>query len=456
MNIRIKNHLTLEQAPPPLKVKLKEILTMLNPRWLENERQGYWNGKTARLIKCFAYDKLSDTVTIPRGFLPNLMALCNHDSIPFSIDDQTRIFPELSFNFNGGLRPLQVEPGATILKNRFGVLSAPTGSGKTVVALWAIAQRKQPTQIIVHTKDLQNQWAKRITQFLGIPPVDIGFIGGGKFKIKPVTVAIVNSLYKRAADVAVNFGFLIVDECHKTPARTFTEAVTGFDSRYMLGLSATPWRRDKLDKLIKWHLGDIVFNVEKKALIKSGDILTADVIVRPTGFRPKADPSEEYSQMLSELTKDYDRNKLIAGDVALGSKYGGCIVLSDRKPHCHAIKNILKDEYGVESQVLTGDTKNKERLRIVEEVQAGLIKVLIATGQLIGEGFDCASLSTLFLATPIKFDGRVIQYIGRILRPAEGKQPTIYDYVDPVGVLINGHKARKKAFRDCGCTIMVQ
>lgn len=490
MNIRIQNQLFIEQPPEALQITLKKTLTMSNPKWLENDRMGRWNGKTPKLLSYYSYDKMSDVAIIPRGFINRLLALCNHDLIPYSITDLTRSLPKHllvfkadenkreaietimatkiepgatvvlppgievdikhPFQFNATLKPFQEEAGEACLFNRFGVLVAPTGSGKTVIALWMIAQRGQPTLIVVHTKELQKQWVDRITQFLGISSENIGLIGGGKHKIKPITVALVQSLYKCAAEVSVYFGYLIVDECHRTPSRTFTEAVKAFDSRYMLGLSATPWRRDKLHKLIFWHLGDTLYDVEKKKLIDSGDILSADLIVRPTGFSPEADPTAEYSKMLSEITKSLERNRLIAQDIASESRKGSCIVLSDRKAHCWTIKDLLRSEHGIESRVLTGDLNNTERLKIIEAVQAGHLKVLIATGQLIGEGFDCKRLSTLFFATPIKFDGRVIQYLGRILRPAEGKHPRVYDYVDPVGVLINSFKERRKAYRKCG------
>ena len=126
------------------------------------------------------------------------------------------------------------------------------------MALYVIAERKQPALVIVHTKELLYQWQARAVQFLGLQKDEIGLIGDGKKTIGDrLTIGIVNSVYKIAADIREHAGHLIVDECHRCPSRTFTEAVTAFDSRYMLGLSATPWRRDKLSKLIYWHLGPL-------------------------------------------------------------------------------------------------------------------------------------------------------------------------------------------------------
>ncbi len=315
-----------------------------------------------------------------------------------------------------------------------------------------IAQRKQPALIIVHTKELLNQWANRIEQFLGIPSNEIGRVGNGERTVgEKITVALVQTLFKCSSQVSPHIGYLIVDECHRTPSRTFTEAVSAFDCKFVTGLSATPWRRDNLSKLIFWYVGNVVHQVNKEGLIETGDVLRAEVIPRETDFQSYADPSTEYSQMLSELTEDPARNRLIASDVAEQAGNGGgiCLVLSDRKAHCSTLQNLLS-QHGVRSEVLTGDIPDEERRIIVEGLNGGRIKVLLATGQLIGEGFDCKELSTLFLTTPIRFDGRLVQYLGRVLRPAPGKgKARVYDYCDSkVGVLKAAAVARKRVYEN--------
>ena len=125
-------------------------------------------------------------------------------------------------------------------------------------------------------------------------------------------------------------GHLIVDECHRAPSRTFTEAVTAFDSKYMLGLSATPWRRDKLSKLIFWHLGDVHYEIDKEDLQETGDILKAEVVTRETNFIPYNDGTFEYSRMLSELTQSELRNNLICGDISAAARNGASTVLVER------------------------------------------------------------------------------------------------------------------------------
>jgi superfamily II DNA or RNA helicase len=377
--------------------------------------------------------------------------MLKREQIDYTIDDQRHQLPAVPFDFIGDLRSFQTTAVNAMLKREFGTLSAPTGSGKTIMGLYLIAQRGQPTIVIVHTKDLAHQWIQRIEQFLGIPADQVGLLGAGKKRIGDrITVALVQTLYRMADQVAPLIGHIVVDECHRAPSRTFTEAVTAFDSRFMLGLSATPWRRDKLSRLIFWYLGDVNHEVNKAQLEHKGHILKADVIYRPTAFEPYFDPVNDYSRMLSELTADDSRNHLIAADVEKEARDGEgiCLVLSDRKKHCETLQGILRYKHGLESERLTGDLADEARKRVMENLQKGQVNVLIATGQLIGEGFDCPDLSTLFLATPIRFSGRVTQYLGRILRPAQNKaRARVYDYVDvQVAPLMAAARARQRVY----------
>jgi superfamily II DNA or RNA helicase len=218
----------------------------------------------------------------------------------------------------------------------------------------------------------------------------------------------------------------------------------------MLGLSATPYRRDKLSKLIFWHIGDVHHEVDKNHLLETGDVLPVEVTIRETDFKPYFDPVNHYSKMLSELTMNDKRNHLIAADVAKEAQKerGVCLVLSDRKKHCETLQSLLKYKYKISSELLTGSLSAGHRQKVIDRLNKGKVKVLIATGQLIGEGFDCKDLSTLFLATPIRFSGRVVQYLGRILRPAPGKEKArLFDYVDiNVDTLKNAAMARQKVY----------
>ena len=451
LEITIHNKLLLESIPPVLHKELTDTLTIPNPKWIENHRLGRWNRGTPRHLKYYEKAR-GGRLFLPRGYIRHLISMCKRHGIPYAIADCRRSQVEVNFEFMGELKPFQKNAAHIMLKKEFGTLSAATGSGKTIIALYMIAKRRQPALIVVHTKELAFQWVERIVNFLGIPEKEVGLIGAGKHQIgKKVTVSLVQSLYKCAEEVSQGIGHLIVDECHRTPSRTFTDAVSEFDSRFMLGLSATPWRRDKLSKLIFWHLGDVQHEVNKNDLITRGDVLSAEVIFKYTEFKPFYDPVNEYPKMLAELVADDKRNRMIAEDVAneANQSAGVCLVLSDRKGHCETLHALLRFRHKISSELLTGDLTGEQRRQVVNKLNEGQVKVLIATGQLIGEGFDCRDLSILFLATPIKFDGRLLQYLGRVLRTAPGKtRAKVFDYVDiNVGPLKAAAKARQKVYK---------
>ena len=450
MKITVKHDVRLQPIPSLLRDILIEKLTLINPKWVENERMGRWNRSTPKVLRF--YSKTKDALWIPRGLLRQVILLCRKHRIPYRIHDLRRELPEIDFRFKGSLKDFQQIAVLAMMKKEFGTLSAPTGSGKTVMGLFMIARRRQPALIIVHTKELAFQWIEQIERFLDIPHADIGLIGAGKKQIgSKITVALVQSLYRRADEAAKHIGHLVVDECHRTPSRTFTEAVTEFDSRYMLGLSATPWRRDRLSSLIFWHIGDVHYSVDKSSLIEHGHILAVETIIRETQFEPFHDPVKEYSKMLLELTADDERNRLIVSDIAQETEKsdGICLVLSDRKKHCEILKALLRYRHKIHAELLTGDLPSSERKAILNRLKSGEVRVLIATGQLIGEGFDCENLSTLFLSTPIRFSGRVVQYLGRVLRPTQvnTKKARVFDYVDSrVGVLRTAARERQKIY----------
>lgn len=450
ISLTLSNRLKLDGLPEPIREELVEKLTFLNPKWIENDRMGRWNRGVPKTLK-FYRKAGKGKLFVPRGYIRQLINLLNQHHLAWEIVDKRRSFPSANISFNGELKSFQQKAADLMLAKDFGTLCAPTGSGKTIIALYMIAKRGQSAVVVVHTKDLAMQWRQQVSNFLGIPEKEIGLIGAGKQKVGDViTVALVQSLYKRAEDVSKKCGFIIVDECHRAPSRTFTEALTVFDAKYMLGLSATPWRRDRLSKLIFWHLGDVHYEIEKEVLVKTGDVLSAEIITRETEFKPFHDPVNEYSKMLSELTADDRRNRQIAEDVnqEVKKQPGVCLVLTDRKKHGEILNALLQFKYKLSSALLTGDLSASQREEVLNRLKEDKLQVLVATGQLIGEGFDSKNLTTLFMATPIRFSGRVLQYLGRVLRPAPGKEKArVYDYVDVhVDVLVAAAKARQRVY----------
>lgn len=451
MKITVNRRLLVESIPPPLHRQLVETLTLPNPQWVEKQRMGRWLGGTEPTLRCYE-SAGCDGLYIPRGFIRQLIQLSRRHAVPFKIFDHRLRLPPVDFCFTGRLKPFQQSAVSKMHQKEFGTLAAVTGAGKTVMALKLAALRRQPTLVVVHTKDLAMQWVERIEQFLGIPADAVGMFGDGRRHLgRCISVGLVQTLYRCAEEICPHIGHLIVDECHRIPSRTFTEAVTHFNTRFMLGLSATPWRRDGLSKLIFWHLGDTRHRIDKAPLVHSGDLIDARVVIRETGFKPYFDPVNEYSKMLTELVSDDERNRLIAADVAseVDKSRGSCLVLTNRKAHCETLRALLKYKHAVCAEMLTGDCSSEQRREALSKINQGQTQVLIATGQLIGEGLDCRALATLFLATPVKFSGRVLQYLGRILRPAPGKKKAkVYDYVDiQVGPLQAAARSRQRVYR---------
>lgn len=441
----VDSEICLEGASETQKAVIRQQLTIVNPKYQAAKRYSRWIGKKLK-PKLYFFHEYGDRVYFPRGFINKARELCQQvTGTSAQIIDNRRRLDNIDLEFHGTLRPYQEEAVADVVQNSFGVLEAGTGSGKTVMALKIIAERKQPTLIIVHNKELLYQWQDRIREFLHI---EAGQAGDGKFDIQPVTVAIVNTARKHLETLPEQFGHLIVDECHRVPASLFTDVVSSFDCYFMLGLSATAFRReDGMTQLIYTYMGDRLHAVNPRTLEESGAVVRPDFVQKPTGF--KFFFRGDYAKMIKSLAKNVDRNALIAEDVAEvvhSGHEGTVLVVSDRVAHCEVLQKNLEN-LGVESALLTGRVPADERSRIVEEVQDGKIQVLISTLQLIGEGFDCPGLNTLVLSTPIKFEGRLLQVVGRIMRPSENKKAQVIDYVDVnVPLLRRSAAARRQVF----------
>lgn len=443
--LEVRAECFLRGAPAALRASIRKQLTVNNPKYMDAKRYSRWIGKQLK-PKLYFFREQGSTLIFPRGFGNRCVQLCRQQlGLDPEIIDNRRKLPQKDIKFSGELRPYQQMAVDDVLKHSFGVLEAGTGSGKTVMALAVIAVRKQPTLIIVHSRELLLQWMERIETFLGLKA---GQAGGGRFDIQPITVAIVNTARKRVKELASHFGQIIVDECHRVPASLFTDVVTGFDAFYMLGLSATAFRReDGMTRLIYTYMGDRVHAVDPQILTDSGAVVRPDFIQRPTSFTYGY--RGEYSRLIKALAKNEVRNKLIAADIIemVNKGHSGTVLLvSDRVAHCEVLSQFLQNQ-GIETALLTGRTPPEMRGRIVERVQEGKVEVLLSTLQLIGEGFDCPGLSTLVLATPIKFEGRLMQVVGRVMRPQEGKKARVIDYVDvKIPVLRRSAAARTEIF----------
>jgi superfamily II DNA or RNA helicase len=373
--------------------------------------------------------------------------------MPFQIEDKSIKTSNRVFKCKIRIYNYQKEALWEILKNNTGILEAPPGYGKTIIALATLVYRKQSTLIIVHTRELLAQWIQKIGDVLGIEKGDVGIIGGGKEKIgKKITVATYQSLVRKNLKIIVDkIGYIIVDECHRVPANTFQKVVKEFKSRYLLGLTATPFRKDKLQKLMFLYMGEIIHRIDPDKI--SNELKGVDSIleIKYTDFYPTSEKVKKYKTIIEALTEDENRNNLIAkniiGEYSLDKNI---LVLTGRKGHCLEISQRLGQK--VKHSVLTGNLSQKVRREILRDFKDKKIRVLIATSQLIGEGVDLPFLDTLFLVFPTSSKTRLIQYIGRVQRKNKGKSISkVYDYYDQYVSVLNimFHK-RKKIYEKLG------
>lgn len=434
MRLEIGRRLEIHDPPDVfLKAAMRE-LTIPNPDYAQRKKHGRDMRGVSETLS-FLWQETGGNYTAPRAFVAQAARMAKRLGIDFQLIQKLREKPAVRFESEIKLRHTQQRAVNDMVPFQFGTLQAPTGAGKTVMALALIAFRGQPTLVIVHTKELLTQWIDRIESFLKIPAKEIGVLGGGKKRIgKQITVGTYQTV-RQLDDVALvpHFGHLVVDEVHRCPSVTFTEVVERFDTKYQLGLSATPYRRDDLTPLIAWYVGEVKHRVPKEELLAAGQICPAKVHLRKTNWRAseEVNPSDKFAAAINDMASSWDRNELIVRDVKDLLKRNEdekILLLSARVDHCEGLA-LSFQRLGLKVAILHGQMNKGRRKK-----EMGLLReanVFCATGSLIGEGFDLPSLTALVIATPVKWSGRLIQYVGRVLRPAPGKdEAIIIDYVD--------------------------
>jgi len=443
MKIIIEKRIYIYDMPIIEKI-LKKHLTMTNPKYtdaIQNARRVYGIQKNIS-----AYKKHKDCFSVPRGVEGYLCILCNKYYPDISFDDKTTYNVNIKFKCNITPYKEQLPAVNACLNNEVGVLQLPTGTGKTVVALYVTYKRSQKTFIICHTKELMYQWQARIKQFLDY---DCGLVGDNHFNIKDITVGLVTSTINKNKkhNFCKDFGMLIVDENHKVPGRTFSECVSLFKSFYILGLTATPKRRDGLGNFIFWSLGDIIYKMNKSEAVRQGKILKPKIIKVQTNLFFNGERGD-YVSLLSKLKKSNIRNQIIVDEIKKASQqnYSCCLVLSDHSTHLDFIKKNLDFEQ-ISYHYLSGKISTKKRKQVVEDLNNNKVTILLATTSLIAEGFDYGGFTDLFLCMPISYDGRLEQILGRLIRTQSGKkQVRVYDFVDNNPVFLKQWHKRLKVY----------
>jgi superfamily II DNA or RNA helicase len=430
LHIFLKNQIHLNRSELNGKIvrHLRENLNYLNTEYLIKKKIGISTYKTEKYFK--AIEESGDRVMIPRGFVRDLVGFCQENKFPFQLVDERKLIKKTVFKSKIALYDYQEDALAATEGKDFGVIVSPPGAGKTIMGLELIARKEQPALILVHRKQLFDQWIDRIQSFLGIPKKDIGQIHGAKRKIgQKITVGMMQSLVRMEDAEALknSFGTIIVDECHHIPAKTFREAITKLDSYYLYGLTATPKRKHNDEKLIFVYIGNILAEVDRQ-FKPDEETLPPQVRLRETSLALPFDYRMDDLQLLSKvLVYDSARNDMIAEDILRQVQEGRKIlVLTERKEHVEILSLYLKGK--AEIITITGDDSAASKKSKMGQIKMGHFQVLISTGQFFGEGMDIDSLDCLFLVYPFSFEGKLIQYIGRIQRSKS--QQTIFDYRD--------------------------
>lgn len=430
IEIQISNQIYLKrlQLNKKLISFLRDNLNFLNSDYLIKKKLGKSTFNIEKYFKLI--EETHEEVVIPRGFLNTLISFCEEEKLPVRIIDNRKKLEFIDFVSEIELLPNQRSALETVTDNDYGVIVSPAGSGKTIIGLEIVARKKQPALIIVHRKQLLDQWIERIQNFMNIPKTEIGQIGNQKFKVgKKITVAMIQSLClsEETDKIKNSFGTIIVDECHHIPAKTFRETVVHFNSFYLYGLTATPKRKNNDENLIYVYIGNILYNAELKDQLKQ-DKHPAEIHIRETDlyapFNYKIDKYETISRI---LIHDTQRNALIIEDIEKhADRFKTILILTERKAHVEILNLYLKDKY--EIITIHGDDSDRSRKSKLEQLKHGHFKIVISTGQYFGEGMDYENLDCLFIVYPFAFEGKLVQYIGRIQRSA--KPPVIFDYRD--------------------------
>ncbi|WP_019914308.1 TOTE conflict system archaeo-eukaryotic primase domain-containing protein [Paenibacillus sp. HW567] len=435
---------------------LIKIASFSNPDFYKAQAMRLSTYGKPRVISC-AEDQ-EDYVVLPRGCLQELLSFFELNQVTISLDDQRTPGIPIEAEFTGTLTTLQDTAARAILSRDIGVLSAATAFGKTVVAASIIASRKTTTLILVHRRELMEQWQERLQTFLEIPKQSIGMIGGGKNKRTGIIdIAVIQSLnYKGNVKPFVSeYGQVIVDECHHISAYSFEQVLREVKAKYVVGLTATLKRQDGQEAIVRFQLGPLLMKIDAKTLSSSRGFLLR-VVPRYTTFRIKSGEAVSGIQdIYQQLVDNEERNTLIFDDLLTCLDEGRSpLLLVERTAHAeyfaerlHAFaKNVIMLRGGM-------GKKQREALRAqIASIPEDQERVVIATGKLIGEGFDDARLDTLFLVHPISWTGTLQQYAGRLHRSHVNKEEVkIYDYVDlQVPVLMAMFKKRVKGYRKMG------
>ncbi len=453
-----------QEISPSLRNALLRLAAFQNSEFYKAQAMRLPTYDKPRIIGC-AEDHAAH-IALPRGCLEEAQELLRTLKIKVKLRDKRVLGRMLEAKFTGVLRPDQLKAAEAMMAHDFGVLSATTAFGKTVLAAWMIAQRGVNTLVLVHRQQLMEQWVERLSQFLGLSAKEIGRWGGGRKKLTGnIDVAIIQSLVRKGTvdDLVADYGQVIVDECHHLSAQSFELVARRVKAKFVLGLSATVARKDGHHPIIFMQCGPVRHRVD--AMLQAAERpFTHEVLVRPTGFMPAGESLEdkrmEYQRLCDAVMKSESRNGLIVAEIATAVKAGRSpIVLTERTEQIELLASALRPfvqhvislQGGMSRKTLSAAM---DQLKNIPESET---RVVIATGRFVGEGFDDSRLDTLFLTMPVSWRGTIAQYVGRLHRLHDSKRVVqVYDYADlDVPMLSRMFDKRCAGYEAVGYTILL-
>lgn len=457
-------YISKDELPSPICNRLIRMAAFQNPEFYKAQAMRFPTYDIPRIIGCA--ENFPKHIGLPRGCLEEAKSFFKDVGSKVTIKNEVFRGKKLEVEFQGSLRTEQQLAANSLVKHNLGVLSATTAFGKTVLASWLIAKRKVNTLILVHRKQLQDQWVERLSMFLDIPKNKIGKIGGGRKSPKGIIdVALIQSLVRKGVvdDIVANYGYVIVDECHHLPAQSFEQVIRQAKAKYITGLTATLKRKDGHHPIITMLCGPVRYVVSAKDQAKVRPF-EHTVLVRPTSFvfvvPTNVNTKISFNQLYDEVQKDSSRNRMICEDVLNSLKRGRSpIILTERNEHLITLAEMLRPKVK-NLIVLRGKMSRKdideanERLKSISDDEERLI---LASGKYVGEGFDDARLDTLFLTMPVSWQGTIAQYVGRLHRLHDHKKEVqVYDYADlNVSVLERMFNRRCKGYEAVGYNILI-
>ena len=457
LSITLANLVYFEKAQltQPLTNRLIRLAAFQNPEFYRAQamRLSVWD--KPRVIGCA--ENFPHHIGLPRGCLDAAQELLRSNDIRCDMHDERIDGTPVDVQFVGTLRPDQEDAVAAMLPHEVGVLCAPTAFGKTVTGAAIIARRPVNTLILVHRTELLRQWQDRLNAFLGIGKGVLGTFGGGKRKpTGKIDIAVMQSLSRKGEvdPLVEDYGQVIVDECHHVGAVSFDAILKRVKARYILGLTATPIRRDGQQPIIFMQCGPI----RHAAAPPAGAPHDLEVVPRTLPQRTPILDDIGIQEVFRTLADDQERTAAIANETKRAVEDGRkVLVLTERTDHLDSIKRSI-EEYNLEPFVLHGRMSKKQRANLIAELDAlppDAPRILLATGRLVGEGFDHPPLDTLVLAMPVSWKGTLQQYAGRLHREhADKTDVRIIDFVDTSHpALLRMWEKRERGYRAMGYRI---